>query len=137
MRIRKRYLFYVLAFTSTIIAASVSAIDATISSLFIPNAWAFSFSCFLVGTAVTFLILLFFSIPVNKSQSIGTKIIDPSFKRIRFIRKPEIKFHLIAGFGNAILTIGYITLISILNDPSAVLPFTQIVILYLIIIVRF
>jgi DNA-binding Lrp family transcriptional regulator len=134
MRIRKKYLFYVLAFTSTIIAAGVSAIDATINSLFIPNAFAFTLSCFLVGSIITFIILLFFSIPVEKTKSIGTKIIDPSFNRIRLIRKNEIKYHIIAGFGNAILTIGYISLISILRDPSTVLPFTQIVILYLVII---
>jgi len=134
MRIRKRYLFYVLAFTSTIIAAGVSAIDATINSLFIPNAFAFSLSCFLVGSIVTFLVLLFFSLPVKKSKSLGSKVIDPSFTRIRFIRKKELKYHIIAGFGNAVLTIGYISLISILGDPSTVLPFTQIVILYLVII---
>ena len=134
MRIRKRYLFYVLAFTSTIIAAGVSAIDATINSLFIPNAFAFSLSCFLVGSIITFLVILFFSIPVKKTKSIGSKIIDPSFTRIRLIRKKELKYHTLAGFGNAVLTIGYISLISILGDPSTVLPFTQIVILYLVII---
>jgi len=36
MRIRRKYLFYALAFTSAIVAASVSGIDATISSLVIP-----------------------------------------------------------------------------------------------------
>lgn len=134
MRIRKRYLFYILAFTSTIIAAGVSAIDATINALYIPNAWAFSFSCFFVGTGISFIMLLFFSIPISKTNSIGSKIIDPSFKRVRLIKKPEIKYHIIAGLGNSILTIGYITLISILGDPATVIPFTQIVILYLIII---
>jgi DNA-binding Lrp family transcriptional regulator len=134
MKLRKRYLFYVLAFTSTIIAAGVSAIDATINAIYIPNAWAFSLSCFIVGTFITFLIILFFSIPIDKTKSIGTKIIDPSFRRVRLIRKTEIKYHIIAGLGNSILTIGYLTLISIFGDPATVLPFTQIVILYLIII---
>ena len=93
MRIRKRYLFYVLAFASTIIAAGVSAIDATINSLFIPNAFAFSLSCFLVGSIVTFIVILFFSIPVKKSKSIGSKIIDPSFTRIRFVLLKEQESH--------------------------------------------
>ena len=134
MKIRKKYLFYALAFTSSIIAAGVSAIDATISSLYIPNPWAFSFSCFFVGTGISLIILLFFSIPIKKRTSLGAKLIDPSFDRIRLIKKPEIKYHVIAGIGNSILTIGYITLLSILGDPATVLPFTQIVILYLIII---
>jgi len=134
MRIRKKYLFYALAFTSAIIAAGVSTIDATISNLYIPNAWAFGFSCFLVGTFISLLMVIIFSIPINKKQSLGTKIIDPSFKRLRLVRKEEIKFHVIAGLGNAILTIGFLSLLSILGDPSTVLPFSQIVILYLIII---
>ena len=134
MRIRKKYLFYALAFTSAIVAAGVSAIDSTISNLYIPNAWAFGFSCFLVGTFISLLIVIIFSIPVNNKESLGTKIIDPSFKRIRLVRKEEIKFHMIAGLGNAVLTLGYLSLLSILGDPSTVLPFSQIVILYLIII---
>jgi DNA-binding Lrp family transcriptional regulator len=45
-----------------------------------------------------------------------------------------LKFHIIAGVGNAVLTIGYLSLLTILGDPSTVLPFSQIVILYLIVI---
>jgi len=134
MRIRKKYLFYALAFASAIIAAGVSAIDTTIGTIYIPNAWAFGFSCFLVGTIITLLIVFIFSIPVNKKESLGAKIIDPSFKRVRLIRKEELKFHIIAGTGNAILTLGYLSLLSIIGDPSTVLPFSQIVILYLIVI---
>jgi DNA-binding Lrp family transcriptional regulator len=134
MKLRKRYLFYALAFTSSIIAAVVASIDALINSLYIPNPWAFSFSCFFVGAGITFILMIILSVPYKKNKSLGSKIIDPSFSRIRLINKSEIKYHFIAGLGNAILTIGYISLISILNDPSTVLPFTQIVILYLIII---
>jgi DNA-binding Lrp family transcriptional regulator len=50
------------------------------------------------------------------------------------IRKEELKYHLLAGGGNAFLTIGYFALLSILGDPSVVLPFSQIVILYLLIV---
>jgi len=133
MKIRRKYLFYALAFASAIIAAGVSAIDATISALYIPNPWAFGLSCFLVGTVVSLFIILIFSIPI-KGGSLGAKIIDPSFKRIRLVRKEEIKYHILAGAGNSVLTIGYFALLSILGDPSAVIPFSQIVILYLIII---
>ncbi|UCD14096.1 MAG: Lrp/AsnC ligand binding domain-containing protein [Thermoplasmatales archaeon] len=133
MIIRKKYLFYALAFASSIIAASVSAIDATISQIYIPNPWAFSFSCFIVGIIISLLIVLVFSIPV-KGRSLGSRVIDPSFKRLRLVRKEELKYHIPAAVGNAILTIGYLSLLSILGDPSTVLPFSQIVILYLILI---
>jgi len=133
MKIRRKYLFYALAFTSSIIAASVAAIDATIISLYIPNAWAFGFSCFLVGSLISLIIVLVFSIPI-KGKSLGSRIIDPSFKRLRLVRKQELKYHALAALGNAVLTIGYLSLLSILGDPSTVLPFSQIVILYLILI---
>ena len=134
MKIRKKYLFYVLAFTSAIIAAAVSALDATISSLYITDPLAFGVSCFIVGISISLLIVLIFSIPIQKGKSLGSRVIDPSFKRIRLVRKEEIKYHVFAGLGNAILTIGYLFLLSMLGDPSVVLPFSQIVILYLILI---
>ncbi len=133
MKIRRKYLFYALAFTSAIIAAAVSSIDATISSIYITDPWAFGVSCFLVGIIISFLIVLVFSIPL-KGKSLGSKIIDPSFRRLRFVRKEELKYHTLAGLGNAILTIGYFFLLSMLGDPSTVLPFSQIAILYLVII---
>ena len=133
MRIRKKYLFYALAFASAIIAALVSNIDATITELYIPDAWAFSFSCFLIGIPISLILILIFSIPL-KEKSLGSKLIDPSFKRLRLIRKEEFKYHLFAGLGNAILTIGYLSLLTLFGDPSTVLPFSQVAILYLVLI---
>lgn len=133
MKIRRKYLFYVLSFISAIIAAIVVGIDTTIRVKFIQNPYAFGIACFLVGTLITLLIALFLSIPI-RGKSIGGKIVDPSFKRIRLIKKEEIKYHLFAGFGNSLLTLGYFVLLSILEDPSVVLPFSQIVIIYLLFI---
>ena len=131
MKIRRKYLFYVLTFTSAIIAAIVVGIDTTIRVKFIQNPFAFGIACFLVGTLITLLIALFLSIRI-KGKSIGGKIIDPSFKKIRLFKKEELKYHILAGFGNSLLTLGYFFLLSILEDPSVVLPFSQIVILYLL-----
>jgi DNA-binding Lrp family transcriptional regulator len=133
MKIRRKYLFYVLVLTSSILAALVVGIDTTIRVKFIQNPYAFGLACFLVGTFVTFLISLFLSIRIN-GKSIGGKILDPSFDRIRLFKKEEIKYHIVAGFGNSLLTLGYFLLLTILKDPSVVLPFSQIVILYLLLI---
>ena len=133
MRIRKKYLFYTLAFASAIIGAIVATIDTVISSEFIPDPWALGFACFIVGVPISLIFCLFFSIPTPNKKSIGAKIIDPSFKRLRLIKRIELPYHLLAGLGNAILTIGYFMLLSMLKDPSVVLPFSQIVILYLLI----
>jgi len=133
MKIRRKYLFYALAFTSSIIAAGVAALDATIIARYISDPWAFGLSCFLVGTLITLFILLICSIPI-RGMSLGSKILDPTFKRLRMVRREELKYHMIAAVGNSALTLGYFVLLSMLGDPSAVIPFSQIVILYLIVI---
>ena len=132
IKIRKRYLFYALAFASTIITAIVSGFDAIAQSQ-ITNPWALGLACFIWGVIVSLLISLILSISY-KNKSLGARTIDPSFKRVRLLTKKEIPFHILAGIGNAALTIGYFFLLSMFGDPTIVLPFAQVVILYLVII---
>ncbi|MBS3748717.1 MAG: Lrp/AsnC ligand binding domain-containing protein [Candidatus Thermoplasmatota archaeon] len=131
MKIRRKYLFYVLAFSSAIIAAVNSGVDATVSKLFIPNGWALGFATFAVGIPVTLLLSLMFSIPL-KGRSVGSRFADPSFKRLRLLRREEVFPQTMAAFGNALYTVGYFALFVLIEDPSVVLPFTQVVILYLV-----
>ena len=132
MKIRRRYLFYFLAFSSAIIAALISGIDA-ILNLYINNPLVIGLSVFFWGVIISILITSFLSINY-KGKSLGARSIDPSFKKIRLIKKEEIKYQILAGAGNAILTIGYFALLALIKDPSIVLPFSQVVILYLVII---
>jgi DNA-binding Lrp family transcriptional regulator len=132
MKIRKKYLFYVLAFSSSIIAALLSGIDVVLQN-FLKNPLVLGLSIFYFGLLMSVFFTLFFSISY-KGKSIGSRIIDPNFKRIRFFKKDEIKYHLLAGAGNTILTLGYYWLLILIKDPSLVLPFSQIVIMYLVII---
>ena len=132
MKIRKKYLFYFLAFSSSIIAALISGIDA-ILNLYIESPLVLGLSIFLMGVFISFLFSLVLSIKF-KGKSIGSRTVDPTFKRIRLIKKQEIKYQLLSGAGNAILTIGYFALLALIRDPSIVLPFSQVVILYLVII---
>ena len=69
MKIRRKYLFYALAFASAIITALVVSIDTVISELYIPNPAAFGLSCFLVGTLVTVIIALVFSAAMTSKTS--------------------------------------------------------------------
>jgi len=133
MIIRKKYLFYVLAITSSFIAAAVTGVDSFVGgqSAFKYDPWAFAFSLFFVGAIVTFLISLILSIKF-KGKSVGAKILDPSFKKVRMVQKSEVKFHLAAGLMNAINTVGYCAIVSQIQDPSVILSFSQIVILYLL-----
>ena len=132
IKIRKRYLFFVLAFSSAIISAVVAGID-TVAVENINNPLAVTLACFVLALIVAISFGLILSIPI-KNTSIGAKTIDPSFRRIRLVKKQEIKYHILAGFGNTIMTIGYFALFPLLNnDVSIILPFSQIVILYLVI----
>jgi len=133
IKIRKKYLFYVLAFTSAIIAALVSGIDA-VTQIHITNPWSLGVSCFILGVIVSFIFSIILSIPF-KGKSLGARSIDPTFRRIRLLKKEELIYHLLAGLGNATLTIGYFILLYIMGgDVSVVLPFSQVAILYLVII---
>jgi len=136
MRIGKKYLLYALLITSSFITAAVTALDSYISSVYIKNPWAFGFALFFIGFFSTFFLTVVLSIPY-KRKSLGSRLIDPSFKRIRFIKKKELKYNLAAGFMNATNTIGYCVLISLVYDPSVLLSFSQIVILYLLLIESF
>jgi DNA-binding Lrp family transcriptional regulator len=133
MIIRKKYLFYVLAITSSFISAAVTGIDSFVGGrlAFKYDPWAFAFSLFFVGAIVTFLISMILSIKF-KGKSVGAKILDPSFKQVRMVQKSEMKYHLVAGLMNAINTVGYCAIVSTVQDPSVILSFSQIVIVYLL-----
>lgn len=133
MIIRKKYLFYVLAITSSLIAAGVTAIDSYVGGqpAFKYDPWSFAFALFFIGAIITLLITLALSIKI-KGESLGARILDPSFKHIRMVKKNEVKYHLIAGLMNAINTVGYCAIVSTVQDPSVILSFSQIVILYLL-----
>ena len=132
MKIRKKYLFYVLAFSSSIIAALLSGIDVILEQ-YLKSPWVLGLSIFFIGVLMSLIFSLILSIKY-KGKSLGARTIDPTFEKVRLLKKEEIKFHLLAGIGNAILTIGYFALLIIIKDPSVVLPFSQVVILYLVII---
>ncbi|UCF50705.1 MAG: Lrp/AsnC ligand binding domain-containing protein [Thermoplasmatales archaeon] len=132
MKIRRKYLFYLLAFSSSIIVALISGLDVVLGK-YIKNPLVFGLSIFYFGLLTSILFTLFLSISF-KGKSIGERTIDPSFKKIRLLKKEELKYHILAGTGNAILTLGYFWLLILIKDPSLVLPFSQVVILYLVVI---
>ena len=122
MIIRKKYLFYVLAITSSFIAAAVTGIDSYVGSLpvFKYDPWAFAFALFFIGTIITLLITLVLSIKI-KGESLGARILDPSFKRIRIVHKNEMKYHFIAGLVNAINPGSFYA--SSVHNPTGVFTF--------------
>jgi len=130
LRIRKKYLFYALVVASSVLGAVTASIDSVISHLHVTNSWVFGVSAMLVGTLVTVAIALVLSLPLGR-RSLGARI-DPSFSRFRLLRRKELRYHLLAGVGNTVTTLGYFYVVSVFLDPSTVLPFFQVVILYLL-----
>lgn len=130
MKIRKKYLFYYLATISAIFVAASASFDTLISKKYIDDPWVLCLSFFIVGLTLTFFIIVCLSLPAFK-KSLGVHL-DPSFKGVRLLRKDEVIYHITAGFGNAVNTIGYYFVVSMLTDSSTVLAFSQLVILYML-----
>ena len=136
--IRRKYLFYAITLLSSLIASMTVGFDAIITSKMMElypaesTAWIYSFSAFLLGSMVSLAISLVLLPKIGKRR-LGSYL-DPSFEGIRFPRKEELRYHVLAGIGNAISTVGYFYVLSLLADPSAVIPFFRVVILYLLIV---
>ena len=131
MIFQKKYLFYILAFGSAIISSMNAGIDAAVSMLFVTDIWALGLGIFILGIPIGILFALIFSVKI-KGKNIGKRVADPSFNGLRLLRKSELSYQVLAGIGNAMYTLGYFALFTMVEDPSIVLPFTQAVILYLV-----
>lgn len=136
MNFTKKHLFFILAFASSFIAAIVAGLNAVLNAAFILDPFILGFAIFFVGLPVTLVLVILFSLPY-KGKKLGNKLLDPSFHGIRLLTKPELKYHLLAGIGNSVFTMSYVFLFSLVGDPSVVLPFIQVVIVYLIIVESF
>jgi hypothetical protein len=75
--IRKRYLFFVLVFSSAIITAIFSGVDA-VTQLYIPNPWVLGLVCFIFGILISLFFSLILSIPF-KGKSLGSRTITPYY----------------------------------------------------------
>ena len=94
MKLRKKFLFYLLAIISALALSAETAVDAIILHDIIEDPWVLGLSFFIVATIFTFLVAGLLSIRIKK-RSLGS-FIDPSFTRIRLIKKKEILYHIIA-----------------------------------------
>ena len=126
---RKKMLFYTLCIASAIFTTLVVIID-TIASTYIEDVWIYGNLSFVYGTIISFLIAIIFCVPF-KGKKIG-RYIDPNFYGIKLIKKEHLNLYMIMAFGNAISTVGYFYIIAKTLDPAAILPFMQLVVLYLV-----
>jgi len=130
--LRRKYLFYSLSLASGILAAFVVAIDVWINTTAIHDPHIFGVSLFIVGVIVHIILLIALNTKIGKDMVLG-EFLDPSFRGIIIPRGKLLKYMIIAGVGNAISSMSYFFIISEVPDPSAIMPFTNLVTAYLVI----
>ncbi len=129
---RRKYLFYTLAFLSGAFTSLMVAMDIWISAKLIPDIWIFGISILWAGVYIHAFLLPILSLKIYENRPIG-HFIDPLFKGVFVPSGKVLHYLIIASLGNAIASLTYFFLIDIMPDPSAVLPFSSVVIIYLII----
>ena len=128
---RKRTLFYTLAITSAFLNVFIVTIDSYTTTFYVRDALVYGLLNFYIGSLTGLGIVLFFSIKI-RDRALGS-VLDPNFIGFRLLRRDELKIHAVAALGNALSSIGYFLIVVSAKDPSVVLPFTQVSILYLMI----
>jgi drug/metabolite transporter (DMT)-like permease len=125
-------IFYVLALGSGVMSSFSVTFDIIAINTIIPNVLAYGFMSQWVSFVVTFCLVALLSIPRRgeKKKSIGYSL-DPDFGRISILPKEPMFYIILAGFFAGISTFSYYTLTG-QTDASSVLPYGQLVILYLL-----
>ncbi len=129
--LRRKHLFYTLSISSGILSAIVVALDVWISSTMIRKPFLFGLSLFLVGTILHISLLLIMNISHGRNR-VG-EYIDPLFRGIVIPKGLLLRYLFLAGLSNAIASISYFIVITDVPDPSAVIPFTNLITGYLLI----
>lgn len=126
--------FYALAIGSGIFRAFSVAFDVVALNTLITDPLAFGIMSQWVSFAVAVVLLLFLSIPKKHNgarRTLGYRL-DPDFGRVRLLPKRPTAYLLLSGLFAGVSTFFYYFLASA-TDASVVLPYGQLVIVYLLI----
>ena len=131
---RTRTAFYFLAVSSGIFLSFSVFSDVLAASLFLPNPIAFGLAQQWLSLLFTFTIILVLSIPTNRKRrrSLGTQL-DRGFYHLSLPSRKIVFSIILAGVFAGIATFAYYFVTSSSSDVSAVLPFAQFSIIYLMI----
>ncbi|MFX1297158.1 MAG: EamA family transporter [Promethearchaeota archaeon] len=129
--ISRKIKIIILPLISAVFTAVYVAMDKYYLSIISPDPYAYCFLSMWIGLIATTLFMVVMRIPFRKKQLIGTYI-DPNFQGFIVPKGKLLLLLLIAGLSSAISTITYFYIVGV-SSPSLVLPFTQIVIVYLIV----
>ncbi|RDE17269.1 MAG: hypothetical protein C4K49_03635 [Candidatus Thorarchaeota archaeon] len=111
----------------------IVALNTVMSPITVEDSLVYGFMSQWVSFAATFLVVAFLSLRHTidgKPRAIGYKV-DPDFGRMSILPKEPMKYQLLAGVFAGISTLSYYVIAG-QSDASAVLPFGQLVIVYLL-----
>ncbi len=93
--------------------------------------YAYSFLSMWIGLVATLVLMLIMRIPLRKKHLIGAYI-DPNFRGFIIPKGKLLLLLIVAGLSSAVSTLSYFYIVGA-TSPSILLPFTQMVIVYLIV----
>ncbi len=126
---RKKMLFYTLCLLSAFLSAVMVPLD-ILGEALSPNIWIYANLSFIVGTFISFVIVLFLLVPY-KGKPLG-RYVDPNFVGLTLLNRNVLRYFVLMAIGNTIASAGYFYILYAFPDPSAILPFMQLSIIYLI-----
>ncbi|MCD6483685.1 MAG: Lrp/AsnC family transcriptional regulator [Candidatus Odinarchaeota archaeon] len=125
-----RFKFVTLCILSGLFTALFVAMDVYYQGTILSDPIIYGFLTEVIGLAITFLIMLFLVVPYKK-KPVG-KFLDPTFKKFIIPRGKLLYYLMGAGLSAAFSTLAYFALTAI-TDPSTVIPFSKLVIVYLLV----
>ena len=125
-----RFKFVTLCILSGLFTALFVAMDVYYQGTILSDPIVYGFLTEVIGLAITFLIMLFLVVPYKK-KPVG-KFLDPTFKKFIIPRGKLLYYLMGAGLSAAFSTLAYFALTAI-TDPSTVIPFSKLVIVYLLV----
>lgn len=96
-----------------------------------PDPYSYSFLSMWIGFVATAIFMLVMRIPLRKKHLIGSYV-DPNFQGLILPRGRLLLFLILAGISSATSTLSYFYIVGA-SSPSLLLPFSQLVIIYLMV----
>jgi len=121
----------ILPLISAILTAVYVAMDKFYLTVFSSDPVSFSFLSLWIGAIATLLFIFLMQIIKKDKQALGS-FIDPNFNRVITPKGEFLKWVIIAGLGATMSAVPYFFIVSI-SSPTSIIPFTRLVIVYLII----
>lgn len=130
--ITRRFKLIILPLIAAILIAVYVAMDKYYLSEISPDPYAYSFLSMTIGLLSTVIFMLILRIPLPKKTLIGSYI-DPNYNGFVIPKGKLLLLLIIAGLSSAVSTLTYFIVVGE-SSPSLVLPFMQLLIIYLILV---